>query len=269
MDKTILEIPTELLQAANMTAEEARTQLAIRLYQLHKLNGQQAEILAGESKAIEELAWTNDQTGQFDMDEFLSWASHDLKTPLNAVIGFTRVIMKGMDGPINDIQTTDLTTVYNGGQRMLALVGNLVDMARLNNGEIVLTLEEFESVSLINNVADQWRLQNPAKELIRSINITHPTFKVDAGRFQQLVFSMLNLTAIRITEGSVNLTIDADNSFLNFSIQSAGEKSRDKFEMDSAMHKFIGASLIKLHGGKTNSIEETENGMLVNFSLPY
>ncbi len=55
------------------------------------------------------------------MDEFLSWASHDLKTPLNAIIGFTRVVMKGMDSPVNDVKTGNLTTVYNGGQHVLSV----------------------------------------------------------------------------------------------------------------------------------------------------
>src|SRR5215216_1435298 len=99
MDKTLLEIPTELLQAAKLTPEEAKTELAIRLYQQHKLSDQQAADLAGDRKAIETLFWKNGETGHFDMDDFLDWASHDLKTPLNAVIGFTRVIIKGIDGP--------------------------------------------------------------------------------------------------------------------------------------------------------------------------
>ena len=116
MDKTILEISTELLEAAHITPEEAKKELAIRLYQLHKLNDKQAAELAGDPKAIETLVWSNTEVGHFDLDHFLSWASHDLKTPLNAVIGFTKLVIKGIDGPINEIQNTDLTTAFNGGK---------------------------------------------------------------------------------------------------------------------------------------------------------
>ena len=50
MDKTIIEIPTELLQAAKLTAEEAKTELAIRLYQTHKLNDEQAGTTSGRHR---------------------------------------------------------------------------------------------------------------------------------------------------------------------------------------------------------------------------
>ncbi|MBK9210573.1 MAG: hypothetical protein IPL71_20740 [Anaerolineales bacterium] len=78
----------------------------------------------------------------------MSWASHDLKTPLNAIIGFTKIVIKGMDGPINEMQKTDLTTAFNGSQRMLILLNNLVEMAHLNNGDITL-LQENKIAGLI------------------------------------------------------------------------------------------------------------------------
>ena len=112
MDKAILEIPVELLEAAKITPEEAKTELAIRLYQQHKLNEEQARELAGDPKVIEELAWGSRATGRIDLDQFLSWASHDLKSPLNTIIGFTRVVIKGIDGPVNEAQAADLTTAF-------------------------------------------------------------------------------------------------------------------------------------------------------------
>lgn len=268
MDKTIIEIPTELLQAANLSPEEARIELAIRLYQLHKLNDEQAGDLAGDSKVIKDLAWGNAQTGYFELNDFLSWASHDLKTPLNAIIGFSRVLMKGMDGPINDIQSADLATVHNGGQRMLVLISNLVDMARLNNGEIALTREECDIVNIIKTAAGKWQTQNPAKSLETDINITTPTFNADTSRLQQIITNMLSYAAIRITEGTLSFSAKDEDNQLKFVIQSSGQKSRDKFEMDSAMLGFISTSLIKMHGGEINTIEEIDNGMLIVFSLP-
>ena len=267
MDKTLLEIPTELLQAAKLTPEEARTELAIRLYQLHKLNDKQAAELAGDPKAVETLVWNNRETGRFDLDDFLDWASHDLKTPLNAVIGFTKLVIKGIDGPINEIQNTDLTTAFNGGQRMLSLLSNLVDIARLNNG-ITLAREEKDLSALITETAERWKAQNPAKPLTTDIQIPPSAYSLDPQQMRQLINHLLTLAAIRVTEGTVALSATENEQGVYMSIQSAGKKSVDKMEMDSAMLGFIAGSLIKLHGGKMNEPQETEDGLSLSFSLP-
>jgi signal transduction histidine kinase len=268
MDKTLIEIPTELLHAAKLTPEEARTELAIRLYQLHRLNDKQACELAGDSKAIETLAWTNRETGHFEMDDFLSWASHDLKTPLNAVIGFTKVVIKGYDGPVTETQVTDLTTAGNSGQRMLGLINNLVEIARINNGHITLAREEANIANLISEYADRWRSQNPAKPLMTDIQIDSPTFQVDFQQLRQIITHLLTFAALRLSEGSISLSASDTDQGLNVTIQSTGKKAVDKSEMDSAMHAFITSSLIKLHGGSMGEPFETDDGLLLNFSLP-
>ncbi len=177
MDKTTLEIPTELLQAAKITPEEAKSELAIRLYQLHKLNDRQAGELAGDPKMIESLAWSNAETGHFNLDDFLSWASHDLKTPLNSVIGFTKVVLKGIDGPINETQEADLSTAFTAGQRMLSLINYLVEIARLNNGHTQLSREEASIIDVITETTNRWKTQNQTKPLTVETNLTDPDFQ--------------------------------------------------------------------------------------------
>jgi len=268
MDKTLLEIPTELLQAAKLTPEEARTELAIRLYQQHKLNDKQAAELAGDPKAIEALLWKNRETGHFELDDFLDWASHDLKTPLNAVIGFTKVVIRGYDGPVTETQVTDLTTAFNSGQRMLALLSNLVDIARLNNGQTVISRVEADLAQLIDEASERWKTQNPAKPLTTDIQLLSPTFSVDLQQMRHIINHLLTFAAIRVTEGSVSLSATDNNQGLNVTVQSNGKKAVDKSEMDSAMLTFITTSLVKLHGGKIDEPFETDDGLLLTFSLP-
>jgi signal transduction histidine kinase len=268
MEKTIIEIPAELLQAAKITPQEAKTHLAIRLYQLHKLNEEQARVMAGDPKSIESLVWNHQASGQIDLDDFISWASHDLKSPLNAIIGFTKVVIKGMDGPINEMQHTDLTTAFNGSQRMLTLLSNLVEMARLNQGEITLLREECNIADLIKEAANLWGVKNSTLPLTLDIAIGAPDFNIDENRLREAITNLLTYAAIRVTEGGISLSASDDEQGAHIVIQSAGKKSRDKYEMDSAMFNFICNSLIKLHGGKADEPQETEDGLLLSFSLP-
>jgi K+-sensing histidine kinase KdpD len=268
MDKTLLEIPTELLQAARLTPEEAKTELAIRLYQLHKLNNQQAVDLAGDPKAIDRHLWKDRETGRFDLNDFLDWASHDLKTPLNAVIGFTKVVIKGIDGPINETQTTDLTTAFNSGQRMLALISRLVEIARINNGKLTFVREECNLADFLTETTERWKNLNPSIPLTTNIQIASPFFHVDALHLRQIINHSLTFAALRLTEGTVSLAAQDEDSRLNVSIQSRGRKPADPMEMDSAMLGFITSSLVEMHGGRMEEPQETEDGLLLKFSLP-
>jgi len=268
MDKITIEIPTELLQAAKITPEDAKKELAIRLYQLHKLNDKQAGELAGDPKVIESLVWSNAETGHFDLDDFLSWASHDLKTPLNSVIGFTKVVLKGIDGPINETQETDLSTAFTAGQRMLALISYLVEIARLNNGHTKLSREDASIADLITETTNRWKTQNTSKPLSVETNISNPVFNFDKAQMRQVISHMLTFASVRVTEGTVSLSASDSDDALKVRVQSNGKKPIDKSEMDSAMLGFIITSLVKLHGGQMDDPQETDGGLLLKFSLP-
>lgn len=268
MEKTTIEIPTELLEAARITPDEAKKELAIRLYQLHKLNDKQATELAGDPKAIESLVWSNGETGHFDLDNFLDWASHDLKTPLNSVIGFTKVVLKGIDGPINETQETDLSTAFIAGQRMLALISYLVDIARLNNGNTKLSLNDCDISELLTDVTNRWKTQNPSKPLNVELNISNSAVNLDKERMRLIVTYLLTLASLRVTEGTVSLFASDSNDALKIRAQSNGKKAIDKSEMDTAMIIFVTTSLVKLHGGQMDDPQETDDGVLLSFSLP-
>jgi signal transduction histidine kinase len=268
MTTTMIEIPTEILKAARLKPSEVKKELAVRLYQQHRLNDKQATELAGDPKAIESLVWSNAETGHFDLDDFLDWAAHDLKTPLNSVIGFTKVVLKGIDGPVNEMQEADLTTAFTGGQRMLALVSYLVEIARINTGHTKLSREETDITDIIIEATNRWKPLNTAKPLNMEMNITNPTFKVDKTQMRQIISHLLTFAALRVTEGTVSLSASDSDAALHIRVQSNGKKPVDKSEMDSSMLSFITASLVKLHGGQMDDPQETDDGLLLRFTLP-
>jgi len=56
--------------------------------------------------------------------------AHDLRSPLNAVIGFSRLMLKGIDGPLSDMQSTDLQAIHTNGHALLFMLDALIDLAR-------------------------------------------------------------------------------------------------------------------------------------------
>ncbi|MCP4535820.1 MAG: hypothetical protein GY832_01575 [Chloroflexi bacterium] len=64
----------------------------------------------------------------------LSNISHELRTPLNSIIGFSRVLLQGIDGPLSEEQTTDIKAIHNSGQHMLEMINNLLELVRLREG---------------------------------------------------------------------------------------------------------------------------------------
>ncbi len=71
--------------------------------------------------------------------QFLANMSHELRTPLNSVIGFSRVILKGIDGPINDVQQQDITAIYNSGMHLLNMINEILDLSKIEAGKMELT----------------------------------------------------------------------------------------------------------------------------------
>ncbi|HLA45463.1 MAG TPA: GAF domain-containing protein, partial [Aggregatilineales bacterium] len=83
---------------------------------------------------------------------FLAAMSHELRTPLNSIIGFSRVILKGIDGPITDTQQQDLQTIHDSGKHLLGLVNDILDQAKIEAGKMQLSIEYFDLTRVIDSV---------------------------------------------------------------------------------------------------------------------
>jgi signal transduction histidine kinase len=84
--------------------------------------------------------------------KFLSTTSHDMRSPLNAIIGFSRIIMKGVDGPVTDFQSQDLETIYVSGQNLLQMVDDVFNIEKIEAGSVEIDAKTFELEDLIGSV---------------------------------------------------------------------------------------------------------------------
>jgi protein-histidine pros-kinase len=142
-------------------------------------------------------------------DTFLASMSHELRTPLNAIIGFTGTLLMQLPGPLNDEQRRQLRTVQTSGKHLLAIINDLLDLAKIESGAVQLNLEAVDC----NDVAQQTitSLQPLAADKGLELQIEAPEepvlVKSDARALGQILINLVN-NAIKFTdEGRVVVTL--------------------------------------------------------------
>ncbi|MBZ0285688.1 MAG: GAF domain-containing protein [Anaerolineae bacterium] len=106
------------------------------------------------AQLLEQVQKTNDQLRELDRlkSDFLANMSHELRTPLNSIIGFSRVILKGIDGPLTEMQEQDLSTIYNSGTHLLGLINDILDQAKISSGKMDLHSDYFDIKPVVEGV---------------------------------------------------------------------------------------------------------------------
>ena len=226
--------------------------------------------------------------------QFLANMSHELRTPLNSVIGFSRVILKGIDGPINKVQEQDITSIYNSGMNLLNMINEILDLSKIEAGKMELQLEDVNIVDVIQKAISTATglIKDKPILLIEKLPENLPSVKADALKIGQVVLNLIS-NAIKFTEkGSVTIEAmlsQAPNLSPELKVivsdTGAGIAAADQSKLfqrfsqvdDSPTRKTggtglglsISRSLIELHGGKIGlQSSEPGKGSIFYFTLP-
>ncbi|MCS6909010.1 MAG: GAF domain-containing protein [Anaerolineales bacterium] len=133
---------------------------------------------------------------------FLANMSHELRTPLNSILGFTDVILEGLDGPLTDRMENDLKIVQKNGQHLLGLINDILDMAKIEAGRMTITPERFDLGQVINEVLEiTLPLAREKRLYLRSEIDSSSDLDVDADhmRVRQVLLNLVG-NAIKFTE---------------------------------------------------------------------
>jgi signal transduction histidine kinase len=128
--------------------------------------------------------------------------SHELRTPLNSILGFSDVMLEGIDGPLTDYMDNDLKLIQKNGKHLLHLINDVLDMAKIESGRMNLHLEKFkvqdvfdEVVSITSTLASEKNLSlfvDPESDAEIEIN-------ADNTRIRQVMINLVN-NSIKFTE---------------------------------------------------------------------
>jgi signal transduction histidine kinase len=230
-----LQVAKDELQAANLRLEAAlldRREAARR-----------AEHLAGEAAAANEAK-----------SEFLATISHELRTPINGIMGFASLLR---DTPLTDDQREYVETVNSCSDHLLGLVNQVLDVARVEQGKLELRIEDLDLVRLVREVGGLLGPQAQAKGLQLELPpAAGPVWvRGDVDRVRQVLLNLVH-NAIKFTPaGRISLRWEpaatgADAKFAGCRIADTGV-GIDPSELPKVFQKFVQAdgSAARQHGG--------------------
>lgn len=185
--------------------------------------------------------------------QFMANMSHELRTPLNSIIGFSRVILKGIDGPLTDLQEQDLTAIYNSGTHLLELINNILDLSKIEAGKMELAFEEIDLSDIIEGVistAVALIKDKPKVKLRHSIAPDLPLIIADATRIRQVLLNLIS-NAIKFTkEGYIKLNATHDARFVTIKVTDSGAGiPADKFDVLFQEFEQVDGSSTRTVGG--------------------
>jgi len=157
---------------------------------------------------------------------FLSTLSHELRTPLNAILGFADLLKGQHYGPMNDKQLSYVEHIEESGKYLLALINDLLDIAKIDAGQIKALLEPFSFATVIHSVTSMMSTHFSVKrlslEVVVADDLKQPLLG-DEKLCRQVLFNLLS-NAVKFTPEGGKVTVQAitGEGFVRVSVSDTG-----------------------------------------------
>jgi len=231
-------------------------------------------------------------------DEFLACISHELKTPLTAVLGLSSLLKDQTLGELNERQARYARLIYQSGRQLMTVVNDILDLTRMETGQLELTLEPVQIQTVCDRAYSQAQQLHPEKEQQEEEPTpqTRFTLEIEPGlemivadelRLRQMLMHLLS-NALKFTDagGEIGLTVNRWDGWIAFTIWDTGigippEKQHlifQKFQQleQPLTRRFEGTGLglvltqglARLHGGDVSFISKPDEGSQFTLLLP-
>lgn len=223
-------------------------------------------------------------------DEFLANVSHELRAPLNSIIGFSEVLVSDNYGALNDKQRSYAEHILKGGRRLLALINNVLEISKMDALKTELVLSEFPVSGLLQDVMILMKEPAFKKDVTISHEIGADIDKItaDYGKIKHALYSLLS-NAVKFTprSGGVNIYVRRSGSGVEIEVSDTGigiapEDLTRVFEAfprigntendqgsGTGLSLAISKKAIEMHGGKICAESKgLDQGARFKFTLP-
>jgi len=203
---TILHDRTEALERERLYEELKRAsgELERKVREATAELVRQNELLRRQAVQLEQASALKSQ--------FLANMSHEFRTPLNAILGYTSMLLKGVLGPLDDEQAEGLARVDSNGRHLLGIINDILDISRIEAGRMPLRLSEFGLPELVGEVLAEVEpiVAQASVHIEATVDQRLPALQSDRQKVKQIVLNLLT-NAVKFTpSGTITLSARYD-----------------------------------------------------------
>ncbi|MBI3826018.1 MAG: GAF domain-containing protein [Candidatus Rokubacteria bacterium] len=220
--------------------------------------------------------------------QFLASMSHELRTPLNSIIGFSKVLLRRIDGGLTDRQETYVKSVHNSSTHLLELINSILDIARIEAGKVDIRFQDVDLGLLVDECIESSLplLRGKAVKVEREVAFDLPHLDADRTKVKQILLNLLSNAIKATVRGRIVVRARPQDDAIHVSVADTGIGIRpedltrmfEPFErLDNPLARqvdgtglglAISRKFVELHGGRIWAESRENEGSTFHFLLP-
>ena len=285
-----LEAKRELLGVACLLYRENETVPEAAVTTLRALSGQVA-LVVRNIQFNEELARKNEELTHLDelKSDFMATMSHELRTPLTSIIGYSDMLLSGMTGELSEKQSTFVDSILKGGESLLNLINDVLDLTKIEAGRLELNREAVDLRAALLGVLPvvKPRAQDKRIRISTFLPTDLPLVWADPGKLNQILLNLIT-NGIKYTHENGSVSVEArtvgetveiwvNDTGIGIAREDQAKVFQRFTQIDSSATRSQGGTglglaivreLVELHGGAIRVQSKLGKGSSFVFTMP-